>query len=73
MKKDILPCRNLFCRLNKCGACDAENLIDLLCSGYDFYKGCEERREGKRLIKVIESIFGKKLIKNSKGEIGYDD
>lgn len=73
MKKNILSCRNLFCGLNKEGVCDAENMLDLLCSGYDIYKNCSERQEGSKLIKAIESIFGKNLVKNNKGEIGYDE
>ena len=73
MKQNNLPCQNLFCRLNKGGACDAEDMLDLLCSGYDFYKDCGERREGRRLMKVLESIFGKKFRKDNKGGIGYDE
>jgi hypothetical protein len=68
-----LSCRNLLCRLNKSGACDAEDMVNLMCSGLDLYNQCQERKDGEELMASLEKIFGKKFIKNSKGEVGYAD
>jgi len=67
-----LPCSNLLCRLNKRGACDAEDMVNLMCSGLDLYNQCQERKDGEKLMEALETIFRKKFIKNSKGEVGYD-
>jgi hypothetical protein len=67
----LLPCQNLLCRLNKCGNCDAEDMVNLLCSGQDLYDQCKEREEGSKLLSALEKVMGNKFIKNSKGEVGY--
>lgn len=65
------PCRNFYCRLNNCGACDAEHMVNLMCSGKDIYDQCKEKEKGEELIKAIEKIAGRKLTKNRKIEVGY--
>lgn len=65
------PCGNLLCRINDNGYCDAEYLVNVLCSSQDFYDQCKERTTGQDLIKSIERFLGVKFIKNNKGEVGY--
>lgn len=66
------PCKNFYCRLNACGVCNAEDMVSLMCSGKDIYDQCKEKETGERLIKSIEGMTGKKLVKNNKGEVGYN-
>lgn len=65
------PCKNLLCRLNKSGSCDAEYMVDLMCSALDLYSSCKERVIGEEILKTFKSLTGKKLLKDRKGNIKY--
>lgn len=71
MNIHCFPCGNLLCRINNEGYCDAEHLIDVLCSSKDFYDQCKERTTGDELLKSLEKFINTKFIKNKKGEVGY--
>jgi hypothetical protein len=66
-----LVCNNLFCKLNKCGFCDAANMMDILCNNIDFYNQCKEKSFGEDMIGELNKLLNKRFIKNLKGEIGY--
>jgi len=66
------PCKNILCKLNKCGACDAEFMINLMCSARDLYNACEEKEKGEDILRTLKNLTDKKLVKNRKGQLKYD-
>jgi hypothetical protein len=67
------PCKNLLCRINKDGSCNAEDMINLLCSSKDIYDSCKERVDGGDLLKVLGKKFNISIVKNNKGEVVYHE
>ena len=63
------PCKNLFCRINIKGHCDAGHMMSLLCSGEDIYQDCKERIYGEKLIVSLSQFSGIDFFKDHKNNL----